>query len=632
MVGTSKDRFCHDVAQLKALACKANQFILVLLLSGDFFIMDSEQLVCNPYQEMQNEVMDSVKKSSFTEKLTSVKNNVCEHQLKTKARYIDRERQHKLRNLHIDSNNLRYEVKLMDIKRQKNELEMQKRIRPEKDFSYDTRQISNTEKRLGVIDEDTYYLAKKQKYPLRGNILRDHNKKPIIKQARKTMHDHKKNQKKEEENEENDERAYTALTTSTAINIVSTPPSRQENHPNGNGRRGSKSAPPITQGGNGFRTPNVNDDNEEKLPIIQSRVGTATKNVKFLVEEPKPYRQSTPTKLHRSKTFHQGMRLTRSASEAFWDSDSDDDYSVSEKIDLRAILFGSKSQVEARNSLPSGLSGPITPRTLTRLSSADVPLPSRCQPPRPTEEQVKAENKKLRGKIDKFLGTIRKPVTETDKKSPEKVAIKDKESKDKAKDKDKDKAKEEKSEKPDVISDSVAKAITYMKIFSKPIDPSLQWGGAPVMRQKSADKLERELSELSEKEQKEEDQPAKKMWEFIKTEINNGNVKRKYSANALLLQQLTGILIEGKKRHVIPTNAASRALRHTPTFKMRRVVEEMMRQRTRFEQQEVEKLQKKDAYGEGGMYGVGGANEEGGIPNIPSRAWATPTRQLEQES
>ena len=588
--------------------------------------------MCNPYQEMQNEVMDSVKKSSFTEKLTSVKNNVCEHQLKTKARYIDRERQHKLRNLHIDSNNLRYEVKLMDIKRQKNELEMQKRIRPEKDFSYDTRQISNTEKRLGVIDEDTYYLAKKQKYPLRGNILRDHNKKPIIKQARKTMHDHKKNQKKEEENEENDERAYTALTTSTAINIVSTPPSRQENHPNGNGRRGSKSAPPITQGGNGFRTPNVNDDIEEKLPIIQSRVGTATKNVKFLVEEPKPYRQSTPTKLHRSKTFHQGMRLTRSASEAFWDSDSDDDYSVSEKIDLRAILFGSKSQAEARNSLPSGLSGPITPRTLTRLSSADVPLPSRCQPPRPTEEQVKAENKKLRGKIDKFLGTISKPVTETDKKSPEKVAIKDKESKDKVKDKDKDKAKEEKSEKPDAMSDSVAKAITYMKIFSKPIDPSLQWGGAPVMRQKSADKLERELSELSEKEQKEEDQPAKKMWEFIKTEINNGNVKRKYSANALLLQQLTGILIEGKKRHVIPTNAASRALRHTPTFKMRRVVEEMMRQRTRFEQQEVEKLQKKEAYGEGGMYGVGGANEEGVIPNIPSRAWATPTRQLEQES
>ena len=598
--------------------------------------MDSEQLVCNPYQELQNEAMDSVKKSSFTEKLTSVKNNVCEHQLKTKARYIDRERQHKLRNLHIDSNNLRYEVKLMDIKRQKNELEMQKRIQPEKDFSYDARQISNTEKRLGVIDEDTYYLAKKQKYPLRGNILRDHNKKPIIKQARKTMHDHKMNQKKEAENEENEERAYTALTTSTAINIVSTPPSRQENHPigpNGNGRRNSKSAPPLSQGGNGYRTPNAND-NEEKLPNIQSRVGTATKNVKFLVEEPKAFRQSSPSKLQRSKTFHHGMRLTQSASEAFWDSDSDDDYAMSEKIDLRAILFGSKSQ-EARNSLPSGLSGGITPRTLTRLSSADVPLPSRCQPSRPTEEQVIAENKKLRNKIDKFLGTIRKPETEMDKKSHDKVVTKDKESKDskdKTKDKDKDKAKGDKSEKPEVMSESVAKAITYMKIFSKPIDPSLQWGGGPVRRQESTDKLEREISQLSEQEQVLEELPPKKMWEFIKTEISNGNVKRKYSANALLLQQLTGILIEGKKRHVIPTNAASRALRHTPTFKMRRVVEEMMRQRTRFEQQEVERLQKKEQYGEGGMYGVGGANEEGEVPNIPSQAWATPTRQLEQES
>ena len=613
--------------------------------------MDSEQLVCNPYQELQNEAIDSVKKTSFTEKLTSVKNNVCEHQLKTRARYIDRERQHKLRNLHIDSSNLRYEVKLMDIKRQKNELEMQKRIQPEKDFSYDTRQISNTEKRLGVVTEDTYYLARKQKFPLRGNILRDHNKKPIIKMARKTMQDHKMNKKKEaemKENEENEERANTALTASTAVNIVSTPPSRQDDHLNGNGRRGSKSAPPLTQGGNGSRTPYLYDDNEEKLPVIQSRVGTATRNtskshVKFLVEEPKPFRQSTPTKLHRSKTFHHGMKMTRSASEAFWDSDSDDDYSMSEKIDLRALLFGSKSQAEARNSLPSGLSGPITPRTLTRLSSADVPLPpSRGQPPRPTEEQVKAENKKLRGKIDKFLGTIRKPASEADKKAQEKVAIKDKEIKDskekekgkeKGKEKDKGKAdkKGEKSEKPEDISDAVSKAITYMRIFSKPIDPSLQWGGVPVRRQESEQKLVIEPSELSEQEQTEE-KPAKKMWEFIKTEINNGNVKRKYSANALLLQQLTGILIESEKRHVIPTNAASRALRHTPTFKMQRVVEEMMRQRTRFEQQEVERLQKKEAYGEGGMYGSGGANEEGGISNIPSRAWGTPTRQLEQES
>lgn len=601
--------------------------------------MDSEQLVCNPYQELQNEAIDSVKKVSFTEKLTSVKNNVCEHQLKTKSRYIDKERQHQLRNLHINANNLRYEVKLMDVKKQKNDLEIQKRIQPLKDFSYDIRQISNTEKRLGVVSGEIHYLDKKQKYPLRSNILRDHNAKPIIKTARKTMHDYKLNKRKEQmnEDEENEERANTAQTMSTAVNIASNPPSRQENHLNG--RRGSKSAPPLTQGGTILRASHSDEDNVRKLPIIQSRTGAATRHttkshVKFTIEDPKTFRQSTPQhKLHRSKTFHPGMKVTHSSSEAFWDSDSDDDYSTCEKIDLRALFFGNKSQTETRNSLPYSVSSLTTPRTLTRLS-ADVPLTPRCQPPRPTEEQVKTENKKLRDRIDRFLETIHTTDSECENKVPERVVIKEKEEKENETGKG-EKKDEGKLEKTEVATDAASKAITYMRIFSKPIDPSLQWGYLPPKREENEVKLEKELTQASLHDQnQEEEKPAKKMWEFIRAEIGNGNVKRKYSANALLLQQLTGILIESDKKHVIPTHAASRALRHTPTFKMRRVVEEMMRQRTRFEQQEIEKLQKKEAYGEGGMYGEGGANEEGMASNFPAptSAWETPTRQLEQQS
>ena len=604
--------------------------------------MDSEQLVCNPYQDLQNEAIDSVKKVSFTEKLTSVKNNVCEHQLKTKARYIDRDRQHKLRNLHIDSNNLRYEVKLMDIKKRRNELEFQKRIEPQKDFSYDTRQISNTEKRLGICTEESHYLYKKQKFPLRGNILRDHNAKPIIRTARRTMHDRKVSNKKEielKEAKENEERAMTAQTMSTALHIISNPPSRQGNL--SGTRRGSKSAPPVGQTSgerSRSRNSNVGDDTEGKLPTIQSRVGTGNRNtskshVKFLVQEKTPLSRSTPQQpLERAKTYHPGMRLTRSTSEAFWDSDSDDGYSMSEKVDLRALFFGKSQNGQARNSLPSGMSGTLTPRTFTRLSSADVPIPSKSAPPRPTEEQIKQEGKQLRQKIDKFLGHKHNSQEELEKEKKEQDPKKEKE-KDKTKGKNgKDKKETEKLEKAEVVNDSVSKALTFLRIFSKPVDPQLQWGFMPPSITKEEEKHE-VASLLSEEDKKSvEERTAKKMWEYIKTEVNNGNVKRKYSANALLLQQLTGILIEGKKRHIIPTNAASRALRHTPTFKMRRVVEEMMRQRTRFEQQEIEKLQKKESYGEGGMYGVGGVNEEGVEPGLPTRAWGSPIRQMEQES
>ena len=608
--------------------------------------MDSEQLVCNPYQDLQNEAIDSVKKVSFTEKLTSVKNNVCEHQLKTKARYIDRERQHKLRNLHIDYNNLRYEVKLMDIKKRRNTLEIQKRIQPQKDFSYDTRQISNTEKRLGVCTEESHYLYKKQKFPLRGNIVRDHNAKPIIKTARRSMHDYtvtKKKEKEEKEAKENEERATTAQTMSTAVNIISTPPSRQERYHSN--RRGSKSAPPLAQTSaekSRPRTSYLDEKNEEKLPSIQSRVGTGNRNnskshVKFLVQEPVHFTQPTPQgTLERAKTYHPGMKITRAHSESFWDSDSDDDYSLSEKIDLRALFFGNKTQNgQTRNSFPNGAT---TPRTLTRLST-DVPILSRSLPSRPTEEQIKQESENLREKIDSFLGYKHKSEAEIESEKREKESKKEKE-KEKAKAKEaKEKKAAEELEKVEVGNDAVSKALTYLRIFSKPVDPQLQWGFMAPSNMKMEEKQE-VVSELSDEDKRSvEEQKAKKMWEYIKTEVNNGNAKRKYSANALLLQQLTGILIEKDKKHVIPTHAASRALRHTPTFKMRRVVEEVMKQRTRFEQQEVERLQKKDAYGEGGMYGAGGANEEGvvqpiqtGVPVLPTRAWATPTRQLEQES
>ena len=73
--------------------------------------MDSEQLVCNPFQDLQSEVMsEAQKKASLTEKLTSVKNNVCENHFAMERAQLERNKSHILKQLHDRSSKLRYEV------------------------------------------------------------------------------------------------------------------------------------------------------------------------------------------------------------------------------------------------------------------------------------------------------------------------------------------------------------------------------------------------------------------------------------------------------------------------------------------------------------------------------------------
>ena len=57
-------------------------------------------------------------------------------------------------------------MKLLDLDRQRHQVEVKKRIEPDKDFSYDDGQITNTEKRLGA-NIASFYLEKRLKYPVR---------------------------------------------------------------------------------------------------------------------------------------------------------------------------------------------------------------------------------------------------------------------------------------------------------------------------------------------------------------------------------------------------------------------------------------------------------------------------------
>lgn len=76
--------------------------------------MDSEQLVCKPFQDLQLEavaVAEAQKKASMTERMTSVKNNVCENHLLMARSQLHREETQRLKQLHDSSSKLRYEVR-----------------------------------------------------------------------------------------------------------------------------------------------------------------------------------------------------------------------------------------------------------------------------------------------------------------------------------------------------------------------------------------------------------------------------------------------------------------------------------------------------------------------------------------
>lgn len=571
--------------------------------------MDTEQVISNPYQDLQSEAIDGTKKVAFTERLTSVRNNVCEHNLRTKTGSLEKQRTHSLRNMHMDASNLRYQVKVMDLNKRKFELDMQKRMMPKKDFSYDSRQIANSAKRLGISSENSFYLNKKLSHPLRGNIVKDHDQKPIIKRARRTLVDYstrKKNEQERVHTAKTSDRATTAHTVSTTVEVNSPEPPPQQKR--SLLRAGSKSAPPPKISFNEPHTSKLSviDETDAKLPSIRAVTADrqpSKSHVKFK-EKHESTAHSSHDGLYRSKTFHSGMsrpvRQTRSYSEG-WDSDSDDDYMYCEKVDLRALFFGDKSQPTETKSTTSGNT---TPRT--RLSSDNLPL-RRCstaKTPKVTEEMMIKEQTDIKNKVNRFLGTMKKGTV---KKKEEVKPVEEK-----------------KVEKDTTL---MSKAAVLLSVFTKPLDHSKTWGFVPPKKAVEV-KIEEKKTDDNKKEPSTDASKfkTKKLWELIKTNVQSGNIHRKYTANDLLLQQLTGILVQADKKPMVPIHAASRALRHTPTFKMRRVIEELTRQRTRYEQQEIEKLQQAETLGEGGMYPDG---DETGGNQYPARAWATPTKELE---
>lgn len=498
--------------------------------------MDSEQLVSNPFQDMKDEVVDNAKKVSLTEKLTSVKNNVCENHLLLKSSKLQKDISHRLKQIHDTASQLRYEAKVFDINRRKTELENRKRFDPLKDYTYDEMQLKNNTKRLGVV-VNCHYLDKKQQYPLRGRTVNDLNPNSTVRQARQIFH------RREQQSRQLESRGDMLSTPRTIGSGVSK--SRLLY------RRNSKSAPPISKSSN-------LDDRTTKLPSLS---GKSAGRVKFAPDN--PILSFTPEKLERAKTFHPGMN--RRASQAWQkaskeEEDLDDDDIDIEK--LRSVIFGHKYT----NSIKSGYD---TPRTMTSFQS------STATSRRPTEEELKKEQQQLKRKIDDFFGNLNSD------------------------DYDLDESVEEVEEPPALPQPPQNKANLMLNIFAKSVSS----------KKKSTEKENKSNGDIQKNEEAErsksvcsqrskspytmtvKSEPKKRdLWKYIKTSVQRGEIQRCQTPSKLIIEQMTHLDLKNSDQKHIPLKSANRALRHTPTFKMRQLVERMQRERTKYEQFEIDQM------------------------------------------
>ncbi|XP_071173409.1 uncharacterized protein [Mytilus edulis] len=506
--------------------------------SGNFFIMDSEQLVSNPFQTMKEEAMDNAKKVSLTEKLTSVKNNVCENHLSNKKSKLQRDISHTLKQIHNNASQLRYETKVYDIRKQKTDLENAKRYQPFRDFSYDEMQLKNQTKRLGVVSQ-SHYLEKRQQFPIRGRSVNDLHPNAVVRAARQIYHQRQVQSRQEDRSRRGD--------TSTPGTSISSAKSRKSLLGR---RRDSRSAPPM-------KTPaSLNfEDNSTKLPSLSDK-----SKVKFALNI------KTPEPMQRAKTFHPGMQRRQSvwqdSSDEYEEDDEEEEYIDIDK--LRSVIFKDKYPQPVKN-------GYDTPRTMASFQSSNT---SR----RPTEEDLKKQQQQLQRKIDDFFGHLN--AHGSDIESDDEIDIPQPE-----------------------VKPPMSKASMLMSIFAKSVSSNRKKEtekdrltvNQPELKITEPERSKSSLSQRSKSPYTVKTEPKKPadLWKYIKTSVQRGEIQRCQTPSKLIIEQMTHLDLTNSDKKHIPLKSANRALRHTPTFKMRQLVQQMQRDRTKYEQFEIDQKKTK---------------------------------------
>lgn len=99
-------------------------------------------------------------------------NNICENTLQLQAKGMERKLHNRLHILSCQASQLRQKIKVLNMEKEKADLEIKKRYFPEHDFQQDEAQLQTSMRRL-ILQCNQFYLNKKQRYPIRACIKDD---------------------------------------------------------------------------------------------------------------------------------------------------------------------------------------------------------------------------------------------------------------------------------------------------------------------------------------------------------------------------------------------------------------------------------------------------------------------------
>ena len=97
------------------------------------------------------------------------RNNICENTLQLQAKGMERKLHNRLHILSNQASQLRQKIKVLNMEKQKADLEVKKRYFPGHDFQQDETQLQTSMRRL-ILQCNQFYLNKKQRYPIRATI------------------------------------------------------------------------------------------------------------------------------------------------------------------------------------------------------------------------------------------------------------------------------------------------------------------------------------------------------------------------------------------------------------------------------------------------------------------------------
>lgn len=99
-------------------------------------------------------------------------NNICENTLQLQAKGMERKLHNRLHILSSQASQLRQKIKVLNMEKEKADLEIKKRYFPEHDFQQNEAQLQTSMRRL-ILQCNQFYLNKKQRYPIRACIKDD---------------------------------------------------------------------------------------------------------------------------------------------------------------------------------------------------------------------------------------------------------------------------------------------------------------------------------------------------------------------------------------------------------------------------------------------------------------------------